>query len=81
MCKKRSVENRDINFIAHTSLRDSNGEDWYFDSGCSRHTTWVHKLLENIRPYTTGSLRFGDGFKGEIKGVGKLMCVGSPSLE
>ena len=79
--KKRSVENRDINFIPHTSLRDSNGEDWYFDTGCSRHMTGVQKLLVNIRPHPTWPVRFGDGFNGKINGVGKLMCVGSPSLE
>ena len=81
MRKKRGVENRDMNFIAHTSLRDSNGKDRYFDSGCSRNMTRVHKLLVNIRPHPTGSVRFGDGFNSEIKGVSKLMCAGSPSLE
>jgi hypothetical protein len=31
--------------IAHTSLRASSQEDWYFDSGCSRHMTGVEKYL------------------------------------
>ena len=81
MSKKRSVENRDINLIAHTSLRDSTSEDWYFDSGCSRHMTGVQKMLVDVKPHPTGFVRFGDGFNREIKGVGKFMCDGCPRLE
>src|SRR4051812_27268827 len=43
--------------------------------------TGVQKLLVNITYHRTSAIRFSDGFKGEIKGVGKLMCVGSPNLE
>lgn len=67
--------------IAHTCLRDSTSQDWYFDSGCSRHMTGVQELLVDVKYHPTGSVRFNDGFKGESKWVGKLMCVGSPSLE
>ena len=41
---------RSINtgLITHTSLRASSKEDWYFDSGCSRHMTKVDKYLEDV---------------------------------
>lgn len=68
-------------FIAHTSLRTSAREDWYFDSGCFMHMTFVKKFLEIIMPYSTGHLTFRDGAKGEIKGVGRQTCTRFPSLD
>ena len=38
-------------------------------------------MLVNVKPHPTGSVKFGDGFKGKIKRVGKLICAGCPSLE
>lgn len=43
--------------------------------------TGVKKFLENIKPYSTGYVTFEDGAKGEIKGVGRLACIGLPSLD
>ncbi|XP_057432497.1 uncharacterized protein LOC130725270 [Lotus japonicus] len=67
--------------IAHTSLRVSSEEDWYFDSGCSRHMTGVKNLLDKVKPRTTSYVTFGDGAKGKIKGSGKLVSSGSPGLD
>ncbi|XP_050919002.1 uncharacterized protein LOC127136498 [Lathyrus oleraceus] len=67
--------------ITHTSLRGSAREDWYLDSGCSRHVTGVKKFLENIKSYSTGYVTFKDGAKGEIKGVGRLSSIGLSSLD
>ena len=67
--------------IAHTSLRASSSEDWYFDSGCSRHMTGVEKFLINIKPHTTSFVTFGDGAKGEIRGSGKLSSKSLPDLD
>ncbi|WJX88834.1 hypothetical protein P8452_70878 [Trifolium repens] len=67
--------------IAHTSLRASSREDWYFDSGCSRHMTGVEKFLKDIKSYNTSYVTFGDGAKGEIKGIGKLHNSGLPKLD
>jgi len=50
-----------VGLISHTSLRASSSEDCYFDSGCSRHMTGVDKFLENVRPYATSYVNFGDG--------------------
>ncbi|XP_031090976.1 uncharacterized protein LOC115995973 [Ipomoea triloba] len=52
---------------------------WYFDSGCSRHMTGNKKYLKDIIPYT-GQVTFGDGIKGDIKGIGILNVAGLPSL-
>src|ERR1044072_3427240 len=37
--------------IAHTSLRVSSKEDWYFDSGCSRHMTGMKNYLVDVKAY------------------------------
>src|ERR1043165_2046615 len=66
--------------IAHTSLRVSAKEDWYFDSGCSKHMTGIKNLLNEVRLHTTSYVTFGDGAKGEIKGVGNLDYPGVPNL-
>jgi hypothetical protein len=66
--------------LAHTALRASTREDWYFDSGCSRHMTGMENLLVDIQPHTTSYVTFGDGAKGKIKGVGKLDSSGVPEL-
>jgi hypothetical protein len=76
--KPKVVENARID---HISLRGSSIEDWYFDSGCSRHMFGVKKYLEDIRSYLTSFVTFGDRAKGEIKGVGMLACVGLPKLD
>jgi hypothetical protein len=70
-----------VALIAHTSFRASSREDWYFDSGCSRHMTGISRFLENIEPYATSFVTFGDGAKGEIMGTGKLINHGLPKLD
>ncbi|XP_050878662.1 uncharacterized protein LOC127082468 [Lathyrus oleraceus] len=67
--------------IAHTSLRAPSREDWYFDSGCSRHMTGVNKYLVEIKSYSYSFVTFGDGAKGEIKGIRKIGCTGPPRLD
>jgi hypothetical protein len=71
----------DAAHIAHTSLRVSSRNDWYFDSGCSRHMTGVKNYLTNVKAYTTSYVTFGDGAKGQIKGIGSLIANGLPKLE
>ncbi|MCI16681.1 gag-pol polyprotein, partial [Trifolium medium] len=71
----------DVSLIAHTSFRASSREDWYFDSGCSRHMTGVEKNLVDLKSYSTSFVTFGDGAKGEIKGIGKLINSGLPKLD
>lgn len=49
------------NLVAHTSLRASSREDWYFDGGCSRHMTRVKKYLVDINSYYSNYVAIGDG--------------------
>src|ERR1044072_2836804 len=37
--------------IAYTSLKVSSEEDWYFDSGCSRHMTGMKSFLTDLKSY------------------------------
>jgi hypothetical protein len=67
--------------IAHTSFRASSREDWYFNSGCSRHMIGVKNYLEDIQSYSTSFVTFGDGAKGEILGIGKLAGTDLPKLD
>lgn len=43
--------------------------------------TWVKMYLVDIKSYSTSFVTFGDGGKGEIKGIGKLLCIGLPRLD
>ncbi|CAJ2654309.1 unnamed protein product [Trifolium pratense] len=79
--KEYTAESSGKSLIAHTSLRASSKEDWYFDSGCSRHMTGVEKYLKEVKSYATSFVTFGDGAKGEIKGIGRLIDNGLPKLE
>lgn len=67
--------------IAHTFLRVSSREDWYFDSGFSRHVTGVKSYLKELKPYSKDFVTFGDGIKGRITGIDKLVYLVLPSLE
>ncbi|XP_045800572.1 uncharacterized protein LOC123894582 [Trifolium pratense] len=69
-----AAESCEKSLIAHTSLRASSKEDWYFDSGCSKHMTGVEKYLMDIKSYATSFVTFGDGAKGEIKGTATTLC-------
>lgn len=66
---------------AHTSLRVSYREDQYFDSGCSKHMIWEKSYLEELKPQSNSYVTFGDGVKGRIKSIGKLVYHGLHSLE
>lgn len=67
--------------IAHTSLRVSSIEDWYFDSGCSKYMSGEKTYLEEIKSYSNSHVTFDDGAKGRINGIGKLVYPSLPSLE
>ncbi|XP_057445983.1 uncharacterized protein LOC130738093 [Lotus japonicus] len=78
--RKWKPKNNVTALVAYTSLRVSSKEDWYFDSGCSRHMTGVKMYLDNIKPHSTSYVTFGDGAKGKFKGSGKIVSGGSPNL-
>jgi len=41
----------------------------------------VDKYLEDMRPYATSYVTFGDGAKGKIVGIGNLTKQGLPRLD
>jgi len=55
-------------------------EKWYFDSGCSKHMTGNKHYLEDISPCPTCFVTFGDGGRGQIKGIGKIRFSKYPNL-
>ncbi|KAI5401540.1 hypothetical protein KIW84_066132 [Lathyrus oleraceus] len=80
--KKQWVPKANVtSLIAHIPLKISAKEEWYFDSGCSRHMTGNQDLLTDLHHHTISHVTFGDGAKGEIKGTGKLDCLGVPKLD
>ncbi|CAJ2673932.1 unnamed protein product [Trifolium pratense] len=74
------LEKKITALIAHTSLRASSREDWYFDSGCSRHMTGIRKFLVDLKSYSTSFVTCGNGTKGEIVGIGELNSNSLPKL-
>ncbi|XP_074282877.1 uncharacterized protein LOC141607426 [Silene latifolia] len=45
---------------------------WYLDSGCSRHMTGNKNLFLSPDPFDGGKVTFGDNKKGKIVGIGKI---------
>ena len=43
---------------------------WYLDSGCSRHMTKNKFWFRNLRPKDGGVVKFADGIKSRIIGIG-----------
>jgi len=43
--------------------------------------TGVDKYLEDVRPYATSYVTFGDGAKGKIVGISNLVKHGLPRLD
>lgn len=63
----------------NNSIRIPTRKEWYSDTECSRHLTYVQK--PSIKPHSTGNVTCADESKDEVKGVGKLKCTGQPNLE
>lgn len=66
--------------ITYTPIRSSSREVWYFDSGLSRHVTGEEIHLEELKPYSIYYVMFGDGARGRIKYIGKLVSPSFPCL-
>ncbi|WJX56802.1 hypothetical protein P8452_42425 [Trifolium repens] len=59
--KKWKPKGKVVAHIAHTLFRASSKEDWYFDSGCSRHMACDERFLVDIKSCTSRYVTFGDG--------------------
>ncbi|MCH81386.1 gag-protease polyprotein, partial [Trifolium medium] len=79
--KKEWKPKDETSLIAHTSLKVTSKDDWYFDSGCSKHMTGAGAILTKFTPQPTSYVTFGDGAKGEIKGKGKIVNKDLPNLD
>ncbi|XP_062114802.1 uncharacterized protein LOC133827049 [Humulus lupulus] len=69
-----------VGLVAHTSLSAFHEDQWYFDSGCSRHMTGNRNVLVNYKEGKKGAVTFGDGNKGQIFGKGDLVLNGVAPL-
>ena len=56
-------------------------DDWYFDSGCSRHMIGERSYLCDYQNMPDGYVSFGDGKKGRVLGKGTLLANGLPKLK
>jgi len=66
--------------MACLSSRISSREDWYFDSGCSKHMTGFKKTLDSEKMYLNSHVTFGNGEKGQILGSRNLIDSDLPNL-
>ena len=67
--------------VAFTTVHSPNYEDWYFDSGCSRHMTDNSLLFSSLEPSKTCQVTFEDGAKGNVMGKGNINYLGAPTLK
>ncbi|XP_057803465.1 uncharacterized protein LOC131018777 [Salvia miltiorrhiza] len=74
-------QNETCNTVVYTSLNANISENWYFDSGCSRHMTGTKALLSDFVPTSGGKVTFGGGAKGTILGKGVLNVTDFPKLK
>ena len=60
--------------VAYTSMKAVTTDDWYFDSGCSRHMTGEKSYLNEYQNMLDGHVSFGDGRKGRVLGKKDFAC-------
>ena len=74
---KPTFNKRNVAFITiHTSTAD----DWYFNSGCSRHMTGNRAFFSKLKECTSGHMTFGDGARGKILVKGNILKPNLPNL-
>jgi hypothetical protein len=81
---KESMEGQSTNYKPHSSYFTQSlikKKIGFFDSGCSKHMTRDKTCFEELKPYRNNYVTVGDGEKGRIKGICKLVSPGSPSLD
>ena len=54
---------------------------WYLDSGCSRHMTKDHSLIEDFKSKNDRYVTFGDGSKSQIKGKETISLLHCQTLQ
>lgn len=66
--------------VAYMSSGNSEVTPWYFDSGCSRHMTGAKQVLTTYNEINGGKVTFGDGGKGNVRGIGHVKDPEQPDL-
>jgi len=79
--KKWKPKSDNVGLMALTSIKTSLNENWYFDSGCSRHMTGVKEFLDTVEFHNNSFVTFGDGAKGKIPGIGNIINNELPKLD
>ncbi|XP_073120753.1 uncharacterized protein [Henckelia pumila] len=67
-------------FVIYTSLKANTAENWYLDSGSSRHMTGLKDHLMDYIEQISGRVTYGGGAKGRIFGKRTLNVKGFPKL-
>ena len=57
------------------------GEQWYLDSGCSRHITSQESHFKSLKIKDGGEVAFGGNEKGKIIGIGDIGNTSSNSIK
>ncbi|XP_075085033.1 uncharacterized protein LOC142168272 [Nicotiana tabacum] len=70
----KKEEEPKVNSPVHTKWIKvrGNNQEWYLDSGCSRHMTGEKKNFLLLTAFQGGSVSFGNGKKGQITGISKV---------
>ncbi|GAA0152589.1 hypothetical protein LIER_11031 [Lithospermum erythrorhizon] len=69
-----------LSFVAKLTEGVTIRSDWFHDSGCSRHKTRNPSALADVLTYKEADMIFGDGYKDQIIGKGKMDVKGFPEL-
>ncbi|XP_074291089.1 uncharacterized protein LOC141617850 [Silene latifolia] len=70
-CLKEIQSLKDLLLHARKVVVKENNQ-WYHDSGCSRHMTGDISLFISLEPFDGGKVTFGDNKKGKVIGIGKI---------
>ncbi|XP_070022514.1 uncharacterized protein [Nicotiana sylvestris] len=68
--KNQSVQKNKV--FAEKGTVKGSGQQWFMDSGCSKHMTGNTMDFLSLKALQGGSVSFGNGKKGYIQGVGKV---------
>jgi transposase InsO family protein len=85
--KPRSIWIKKTNLYDHScdivlkAIDTSNNNQWYLDSGCSRHMSGNKSLFSSLEKFLGGKVMFGDGLQANIIGKGCVKLDGLPTLE
>lgn len=78
---RKLAKTRDASWLTMpTSNEGGKFDEWYVDSGCSRHMTGNQDILAEIYHMKGGRVTFGDGKKGKIQGAGHCENSEQPRL-